>query len=154
MKSIKELALVSMFAILTLLSASCASIKNDTGEKAVAYIVANHYFVNNGIDRPIQEKIDNAETFNRLFGMAAVMGKNGEPTKIDFSKQFVIAVSDGVTNQLTNYEPVSLVKETGHISFTYKIVKGKHTDYAIRPLLLIVVDKKWDMNVVFKAKKN
>ena len=41
------------------------------------------------------------EDFNRYFGEAAYMGKDGEPTKIDFNEDFVIAkVFQKATNRL------------------------------------------------------
>jgi len=151
MKSIKNLALLSTGAAFIMLLTSCATTKGNNEGKSVKYIVANHYFVNNTVNRPIQEKVTDQATFDKLFGMAAVMGKNGLPTPIDFNKQFVIAVSEGVVNNLTEYEPVSLKADGNQLVFTYKVEKGKHIDYSMCPLLMIVVDKKWERDVRFVA---
>ena len=153
MKVIKSLALMSLIAVIALLTASCATTKETNDGKNVKYIVAQHYFVNNSVNRPIKEKIDDEATFNKLFGMAAVMGKNGQPTAIDFSKQFVIAISDGVTNISTQYQPISLQKVDRRLVFTYKTEKGKEINFSINPLLLLVVDKKWESDVTFINKQ-
>lgn len=149
MKNISKLLLQCLVACITIMISSCAVTREGNNGKNVNYIVANHYFVNNTTNRPIQEKVTDLTTFDELFGMAAVMGKNGEPTPIDFNKQFVIAVSEGIVNQLIAYKPVSLKVRGNRLVFTYKVEKGKHTDYAMRPLLLIVVEKKWERDVVF-----
>lgn len=153
MKRIKHLLLLGLVTGIVVLMNSCATAKggNDNSSKTVEYTVANHYFVNSSISRPIREKVTDQATFDKLFGMAAVMGKNGQPTPIDFDSQFVIAVSEGVVNNLTNYEPVSLKTDGKHLVFTYKVEKGKHIDYSMRPLLMIVVDKKWERDVKFVA---
>ena len=41
---------------------------------------------------PEYPKITTEEEFNKLFGMATIMGKDGKPTAIDFTKQFVLGV--------------------------------------------------------------
>ena len=141
--------LLCLAAGMAMVLGSCATIRSGNDGKAVSYIVANHYYVNSSVSRPIREKITDQAAFDKLFGMAAVMGKNGEPTPIDFQRQFVIAVSEGIVSQLTAYEPLSLKAEGKRLVFTYKVERGKHISYAMRPLLMIVVGKKWEQDVTF-----
>lgn len=68
------------------LYASCAS-----GGASVKYAVARNYFVNRNAAIPQDMKIQSRKDFDRCFGMAATMGKDGKPTEIDFEKSFVIA---------------------------------------------------------------
>ena len=82
--------------------------------------------------------------------MAAVMGRSITP--IDFSKQFVIAVSEKPTANSTTYSPLSLVRSEGRIVFSYGIERGSKISYIIQPLLLIVVDKKYESEVEVVAK--
>lgn len=121
----------------------------------VPYTVANNYFVNNNIGDTVPPvKVTSKEELEKYFGMATVMGKDGQPTPIDFSKQYVIAVARPVTNTLTVLKPKSLKRaKNGNVVFTYKVkTKGKQS-YSIRPLLMIIVDKKYDAAVVLKEVK-
>ena len=58
----------------------------DTLVKDVSYILAANYFVKNTVNQLDNPKIETAEKFNEIFGMATTMGKEGKPTEIDFSK--------------------------------------------------------------------
>ena len=85
----------------------------------VPFTQLDHYFFKNGQEIPADPKIDSEEEFSALFGMAAVMGKDGMPTPVDFSKEFVIAVVKPVTDQFTELSPVSLQMSDGELVFTY-----------------------------------
>ncbi|MBQ1760249.1 MAG: hypothetical protein IIZ94_11260, partial [Prevotella sp.] len=104
------------FAVLLGLVA-CTTNKATSAEKSVVssevpFTVAEHYFFNKGQDIPVNPKITSEELFKQLFGMATVMGENGKPTEIDFSKQFVLAVVLPVTDINTEITPVK-VEEKG-----------------------------------------
>lgn len=80
------------------------------------------------------------------------MGKDGTPTAIDFNRQYVIAVAPPAGRQATVLKAKELKKENGQIIFTYR----QQTDsisriFSSRPLLLIVVDKEHDGQVVLRA---
>ena len=109
----------------------------------IPYTVAKRYFRNNQVKELPSPKITTKEDFDKLFGAAAVMGTNGMPTAIDFSKEYVIAISKPETYFSTTLNPVSLKKDgKGNIVFTYKMAKGERQSYSIIPCLLIIVDKK------------
>ncbi len=121
----------------------------------VPYTVANNYFVNNSVGDTVPPvKITSKEELERYFGMAAVMGADGMPTPIDFSKQYAITVVKPVTDTLTVLKPKSLKRDgKGNLVFTYKIkAKGRQT-YSMRPMMLIIVDKKYDADVVLREVK-
>lgn len=71
----------------------------------IPYVVMNNYFLKNnvvGISYPL---ITKQEEFSGLFGMAAVMGKDGAPTSVDFSKESVIAIVLPETNVFNGNHP-------------------------------------------------
>lgn len=113
---------------------------------AVTYKVASRYFIKNNVDK-LPNKIDNREEFEKYFGAAAVMGKNGMPTLIDFEKEYVIAVNAEASNKSTELEPVSLTKKGKEINFEYSVIEGGETSYTTRPSLVIIVSKEMDGNV-------
>lgn len=122
-----------------------------TTSNKVPYVLGENYFVNNNVDNSIPVKIKSSEDFEKYFGMATTMGDKGKPTQIDFSKQYVIAVVKPVTDTLTIMKPVSLKKDkNGNIVFTYKIKRKGKQSYSMRPMLLLVIDRQYDANVVLK----
>lgn len=122
------------------LFASCVS------NKSVQYVVATNYFHNNNAPMPKSLKITSEAEFNSQFGAAAFMGKDGEPTEIDFRKEFVIAKVLPVTDYETDLRMVGL-QETSphHLQLVYRLKQGKvHQSYSTQPILLIVVDKDYE----------
>jgi hypothetical protein len=120
----------------------------------VPYVVAEKYFVKNTVNSIDVPKIGTQEEFNEIFAAATTMGKNGKPTRIDFTRQFVIAIALPATEYETSILPVSLVKnEKKEIVFTYRVNKGKKQTFSIRPALVIIVDKTNDGKVVVKEQK-
>lgn len=121
----------------------------------IPYTVAEHYFVRNDLSALPPEKIVSETDFNANFGMAATMGDNGMPTKIDFKRQYVISVTLPETNIHTEIVPVGLKKaEDGKITFSYHIKKGNELTYTMVPSLLIVVDRKYDGKIVLDSINN
>ncbi|MGG6231792.1 copper resistance protein NlpE [Tenacibaculum sp. SDUM215027] len=113
---------------------------------AVTYKVASRYFIKNNVEE-LPSKIDSREEFEKYFGAAAVMGKNGMPTSIDFEKEYVIAVTVDASNKSTELQPVSLTKEGEKINFDFSVIEGSETSYTTRPSLVIIVSKEMDGNV-------
>jgi len=120
-----------------LLSVSCSRPAD------IPFTVADHYFFRNDATIPADPLIADRTTFDSLFGAAAVMGRNGMPTTIDFDTQSVIAVVRPITDTVTELVPVSLVLDSasGTLTFTYHESLGERTSYSMRPLLLIVVNR-------------
>lgn len=122
--------------------------------KEVPFTEVRNYFFRNDASIPADAKVADAATFESLFGAAAVMGKDGTPTPIDFEKEFVIAVVVPQTDVETALAPIGLVKDGNTLVFTYKETLGEPLTYTIRPLLLVKVDKEYETATVKLVKKD
>ena len=119
-------------------------------ETVVPFSVARNYFVRSDADVAENVKIIDQATFEGVFGMAAFMGRDGQPTSIDWDKEFVIAVVKPVTDAETAMEPLSLIKKGKSLVLNYSLKSGPSMSYTIRPFFIIVVAKQWeDLPVVF-----
>ena len=128
--------------------------QNEAKMTAISFTLAKNYFVNNTVEKLDNPKIETAETFNEIFGMATKMGKDGKPTEIDFKKKYVIAVILPETDLMTSIYPISLQKdEKGKITLTYKTVLGEKQSYRIRPSFAIIVDKTENGSIELKEQK-
>lgn len=107
-----------------------------------------NYFFRNDADIPESPVIDSSEQFGELFGAAAFMGKDGQPTPVDFDKEFVIAVVNPVTDCRTELAPESLQKVDDELVFTYQETVGEQLSWTMQPILLVKVDRKYKMENV------
>ena len=142
--------LLLAFAATMLLLSSCGTSKMGV-EKSniVSYKEARNYFHIGNETKPIIKKITSQETLAKEFGEAAFMGKGGEPTKIDFNKNFAIAYILPQTNRKTDLAPLSLTLKKKRLELQYKLEQGKAQTYFTQPFFIIVVDKKYvDYNIV------
>ena len=95
------------------------------------------------------QKITNDKDFDKYFGLAAFMGKGGEPTRVDFANEFVLPIVLPETDCETDITAVSISGNTSVINLNYKVKVGEKRDFFIRPLMLLVVDKAYrDAQVV------
>ena len=141
------------FAVLLGLVA-CTANKATSAEKSVVssevpFTVAEHYFFNKGQDIPVNPKITSEELFKQLFGMATVMGENGKPTEIDFTKQFVLAVVLPVTDINTEITPVKVEEKGDTLFYHYDVKTGEKQSFSIQPLSIIILDKKYENKEIF-----
>ena len=111
--------------------------------KAVEYQVAKNYFFVNNSPRSMSLKMTTELEFGKYFGMAAFMGKDGQPTEIDFKKQFVIAKVLPETNISTDIQPLSLVQKGNTLLLNYKVIRGKKQSYYTQPFFILVVNRKY-----------
>lgn len=115
----------------------------------VSFSVAQNYFVKNTVAQLESPKIESAEMFDSIFGMATTMGEDGKPTAIDFTTQYVIAVLKPETDLSTSLEPTSLQKnEAGELVLHYTFTTGDTQSYTSRPHFAIIVDKKEDGPII------
>ena len=136
--------------VLIIVAAVSALMLSACSEK-VPYTVADHYFLKNDVTGEVPSKLSNRADFEKYFGMAAVMGVNGLPSPIDFDNQYVIAVTFPQTNTNTEISPVSLTRGKDHkVVFKYKVELGDDMSYSINPILVIIVNKEFDGDVVLK----
>ena len=141
-------ALFLSLAAVTLLLSSCAV--NLSGVTANYNRMYNYYvnnYFNNGTHKLV---IHNQQDFDVVFGAGAVMGHNGQPTKINFSRQFVIAVILPETNRQTTIETARLKRVGDRLYFSYIIEEGHATSYTMRPFTAVVVDRNEPSDVVFQ----
>ena len=127
-----------------MLFCSCKSGSGSATGSSVNYTVAKNYFFKNGAVIPDNPKISSADEFQNLFGMAAVMGKDGMPTAIDFSKQFVLAVVLPVTDVATEIQPLDVKVQDGELVYEYSVKTGEKMTYSMQPMKLIVLDREYD----------
>jgi len=132
-----------VLALATLLLVACGQ------KKEIPYKEAHNYFVRNNVTEAVPAKIASLEEFERYFGMAAFMGKNGQPTPIDFEKQFAIAVVLPETNHSTELQAESLTDDGQKLIFTYSAdVAEKENTWTQVPVLLIFVDRQYERDNV------
>ncbi len=129
------------FTCLAMIVMASCSTNND----AVKFTEVHNYFYRN--DAPVGEhllKLTSQEEFDRYFGAAAFMGKDGEPTKIDFSQEFVIAKVLSETNLGTEISNITLKKDNdGHLNLDYKTKNKESQSYTIRPIFQIAVSREF-----------
>lgn len=124
------------------LNISTVTTTENNNSSEISYTIAENYFVKNTVKTIDNPLFETKEAFEAVFGMAPVMGKGGQPTEIDFSKQFVIALATPVIDTMCKIEPMSLQKnDAGEIVLRYKIKMGEKISYQIRASLILVVDK-------------
>lgn len=117
----------------------------------IPFVQAKRYFVKNTYkDGALKNpKIATQKQFDKLFGMATVMGENS--TVIDFSKQYVVAVIEKETFKTTTLIAKYLSKNPlGEIEFEFQLSEGEEQSSSTVPCLLIIVDKKYKGKVVLK----
>lgn len=86
----------------------CCCYKTTGKIQKVYYKEAHNYFLNQGQERAVGSKITTQKDFDRCFGMASFMGKGGNPTTINFKKEFVIPIILDETDKDTDISDVSL----------------------------------------------
>ena len=114
----------------------------------VAFEEAKNYFFKNGQEIPISPKITSEADFNKLFGMATTMGKDGKPTAIDFSKQFVLAIVLPVTDMAMEIKPQKVEVKNDSLFYSYEVKSGEKQSFSIQPISIIILDKKYVNNVI------
>lgn len=124
-------------AAATMMMMGCSSTQD------IAFQTVNNYFYrNDATQRP--QKIESQEQFDSLFGAAAFMGKDGQPTKVDFNREFVIAIVRDTTSYEDLLTPVSLKLAGDSLVFTYQEQLGKERrSFQIQPILLVKTAKKY-----------
>ena len=124
------------------------AVENHEDSSEVTFEVAKNYFFKNDQQIPASPKITTEEEFNKLFGMATVMGEDGKPTSIDFTKQFVLAIVLPVTDMATEINPVKVEAKSDSLFYTYEVKTGEKQTFSIQPVSIIILDKQYEDNEV------
>ena len=89
-------------------------------------------------------KITSQAEFDKQFSAAAFMGEKGKVTKIDFSKEFVIAKVLPVTDKETILKPIRLVENgKDKLQLFYSLKEGKQQSYFTQPMFILIVGNKY-----------
>lgn len=151
MKNLIKRAHLLVILVASLFLAAC---EHDGSGHGLPYKEAEHYFLRNNVDgRKVPAKITTRNDFDRNFGMAAVMG--GQPTPIDFDRQFVIAIVLPETNHTTAIHPGTLTDEGDALQLDYGVsVAPEENTWTSVPLSLLIVDKRYERGQVVFIRKD
>lgn len=139
MRHLKFFAAVMML-LATVATAEAA--KKDGG--TVAYTVLRNYFHNNDAPMPQSPLITTQKEFDAQFGMAAFMGKDGQPTPVNFRRQAVLAIVLPVTDKATDIDSVSVtVTGKNELTLAYTVHEGVERSFSIQPIQLMAIDKRY-----------
>jgi len=130
--------------VMTALLLGCSGTTKNIDSNDIKYSEAKNYYFRNDAVAPSSPKITSQEQFDELFGAAPVMGTDGEPTQIDFTKQFVIATILPETDCPTEIIPRTLKTSGDSLIFTYKANRREKSTFTMRPIYLLIVDKNND----------
>lgn len=139
MKNLRFLVIALLAMVMP--AASMAAGSDDT---SVPMAEVRNYFHNNDAPLPESPMITTQKEFDRQFGAAAYMGKDGEPTKINFRKQAVVAIVLPVTDVETDIDSVTL-RATGkkELTLSYIVRRGLKQSYSTQPVKLMAIARKY-----------
>lgn len=131
----------TLVAVLTMLATTMAVHASD---KQVSFTVLRNYFHNSNAPALSSPLITNKQAFDEQFGMAAFMGKGGQPTPVNFGKSAVLAIVLSETNKAIDIDSV-MVTETGkkELTLAYTVHEGAEQSFYVRPLQLMAIDKRY-----------
>ncbi|WP_101689913.1 hypothetical protein [Dysgonomonas massiliensis] len=117
---------------------------------AVSYVVAKNYFVKNTVENKLFEvKITSQDEFDSFFGIARTMGEGGKPTAINFDSEFVIAVINPISDDVSGVECKDLIMSGEKLVLDYSLAKTDKQSFESRHALILIVDKKLEAEVEF-----
>ena len=114
----------------------CCCYKTTGKIQKVDYKEAHNYFLN----QDQESKITTQKDFDRCFGIAAFMGKGGNPTTINFKKEFVIPIILDETDKDTDISDVSLEGNERELKLTYRVKEGEQQSFFMQPIKLLIVN--------------
>lgn len=126
-------------------------IKNQKEE--IPYTLAKNYFINNTITSGVPIKITTAKDFEKYFGLASFMGKDGEPTKINFDEEYIAVVDYGETDKKVEIIPQKLYRNDNKIILEYAIKEGNRQGYISRPFQIWIISKKYNGEIILNERK-
>ena len=144
--------IIFAFASLLILVGCTTNKPAEASVENVPFEVAKNYFFKNDQTIPANPKITSAEAFDQLFGMASFMGKDGQPTAIDFDKQFVLAIVLPVTDVATEIIPQEVEAKGNQLFYSYEVKTGEQQSFSIQPVSIIILDKQFKNYEVVEQK--
>jgi len=152
-----RVGLIISFFILLIMNA-CKSSKKSEGIKnihtseilsddkiAVPFVEAKNYYIRNDYKDSTFHilKITTQNEFYNIFGMATTMGKEGKPTPIDFSKQYIIACIAKIASNIGAIEVTGLTKIKKAFILTYHLSEIETQSFTSRHLKVLIIDNQY-----------
>lgn len=143
-----------MYTIPKIFSAFCLlliSSLNMFAQQSVPYKLATNYYLRN--DYTVIGKFgvfDSKAKFDIAFGKATTMGAKGQPTAIDFNKDFVIAIIESPSQNAAAISIQSVSKENDKLTINYTVNNGAKQNYTSNVYAILILDKKFKGQVVLK----
>lgn len=142
-------SIILLVMCITGISFTNAQSKDNTPQ--VPYQLAKRYFIKNTY--PDKEfhilKITNEQELNQTFGVAAVMGIDGQPTNIDFSKSYVVALINSTNNRTKEIKINSIEQNNTQLNISYTLIESPEDRGAnFRICELVILDKKYEGYII------
>ena len=141
---IRKLLSILMLAAVAMLGMQCSTVsKLEKEAYQVRYLPLNNYFVRNDIEATKLQKliITNETDFRSFFGEAAVMGRNGHPTPVNFKTEYVLAVILPETDRSTDVTVLDVLQNGNSVIFNYHVERGENNSYRLVPFAAVSLPK-------------
>ena len=141
---IRKLLSILMLAAVAMLGMQCSTVsKLEKEAYQVRYLPLNNYFVRNDIEATKLQKliITNETDFRSFFGEAAVMGRNGHPTPVNFKTEDVLAVILPETDRSTDVTVLDVLQNGNSVIFNYHVERGEKNSYRLVPFAAVSLPK-------------
>ena len=103
MRKTKSILRATLAGLCLLALTACTASKPANNDiEQISYHEARNFFLNQGQELAVGQKITNDKDFDKYFGLAAFMGKGGEPTRVDFANRHHRRISK---RQRLGYQP-------------------------------------------------
>lgn len=118
----------------------------------VPFTIAKNYYLKSDFKSTQlhSPKINTQLEFERIFEAAKTVEDGSKPTTIDFSKQYVVVVFGKTTSRNTIISPNNLKLERDKLTLHYQMDEGEKQGYKTKPFLILVLDKKFQGNLLLK----
>lgn len=123
----------------------------------VPFIIAKGYSVKTtlkGKKLDFPNKITSQRDFDSIFEKSTTMDENSDPTSIDFSKQYVIAIANKASRNNSVINANYLKVQGDEITLYSKLVKGEKQAEKSHAFIILIVDKKYQGIVKINMAKN
>lgn len=141
---IRKLLSILMLAAVAMLGMQCSTVsKLEKEAYQVRYLPLNNYFVRNDIEATKLQKliITNETDFRSFFGEAALMGRNGHPTPVNFKTEYVLAVILPETDRSTDVTVLDVLQNGNSVIFNYHVERGEKNSYRLVPFAAVSLPK-------------
>ena len=140
------LAFATLLTMVACVNKTTTNVENEEIDE-VPFEVAKNYFYKHNVGVP-SSKITTEEEFKKHFGMATLMGEEGKPTEIDFSKQFVVDFILPASKWEMEINPLKVETKGDTLFYSYDINVGKKQSYFTQPVSIIIIDKEFEKQEV------